>query len=53
VLYWSPDVKTDATTGKTQATFYTSDLPGNYAVVVHGITPTGKVGSKTVYIKVK
>jgi len=53
VLYWSPDVRTDDKTGKTQASFYSSDLPGTYAVVVQGITPTGKAASKVVYITVK
>ena len=53
VLYWSPDVKTDGKTGKTAASFYTSDLPGTYAVVIQGITATGKTGSKTFLVNVK
>jgi hypothetical protein len=53
LLAWKPDLKTDAATGKTQATFYTSDLPGKYAVVIQGLTPDGKPGSKTFFIQVK
>jgi hypothetical protein len=53
VLCWAPELKTDSITGKTQASFYTSDLPGNYAVVINGITPSGKTTSKTLFIKVK
>ncbi len=53
VLLWAPDVKTDERTGKTQASFYTSDVAGTYAIVLQGITPLGKVGTKTVYVMVK
>lgn len=44
VLYWSPDIVTD-TYGKTQLSFYTSEIPGVYAVVVQGITKDGFAGS--------
>lgn len=53
VLYWSPDVRTNEKTGKTQASFYTSDLPGTYAVVIQGIAATGKPGSKIIYVTAK
>jgi len=53
VLYWSPNITTDAKTGKTQAAFYTSDVPGNYAIVVNGITADGKPGGNTYMITVK
>jgi len=52
VLYWSPDVKTGVT-GKTQASFYTSDLPGTYAIIVQGLTANGKMGSGVYTITVK
>lgn len=53
VLYWSPNITTDAKTGKTQATFYTSDVPGTYAIVVNGITEDGKPGNNVYMITVK
>lgn len=52
VLYWSPNVKTSVT-GNTQANFYTSDLPGTYAVIVQGLTANGKMGSGIYTITVK
>jgi hypothetical protein len=53
VLYWQPNLKTDVTTGSAKAMFYTSDLPGTYAVVVQGITAAGKMGSTVRFITVK
>lgn len=44
VLYWSPDVATDSN-GKAQLTFYSSEIPGTYAVVLCGITRDGYAGS--------
>ena len=52
VLYWSPDVNTDSQ-GKATVTFYTSDLPGNYAVTLQGNTVKGLAGSRTITIAVK
>jgi hypothetical protein len=52
VLYWSPDVKTDAT-GKKQISFYSSDLSGKYAIVLQGITADGRSGSKVITFEVK
>ncbi|MGV3540779.1 MAG: hypothetical protein ACO1OQ_13275, partial [Rufibacter sp.] len=51
-LYWSPLVKTDEQ-GKQEVTFYTSDQPGKYVVVVHGLTKDGKAGSSTYWFEVK
>ncbi|MEP6584578.1 MAG: hypothetical protein ABJA90_09940 [Ginsengibacter sp.] len=45
VLYWSPNLKT--TNGKQDFSFYTSDLPGRYLVVVQGISDEGLVGVGT------
>jgi len=53
VLQWLPNIKTEEATGKTQASFYTSDVPGSYAVVLQGLTASGRAGSKTIYITVK
>ncbi len=52
LLYWTPDIKTDAQ-GKGKLSFYTSDLPGKYAVVVQGITDEGESGSRVIYFSVK
>jgi hypothetical protein len=52
VLYWSPDVITDEQ-GKQTIAFYTSDLTGNFTVVVQGITTTGLAGSTIVKMEVK
>ena len=43
VLYWNPDVNTD-NSGKAFVTFFTSELPGTYAVIVQGITTDGYAG---------
>ena len=44
VLFWAPSVKTNAD-GKQQLSFYTSDIKGNFVVVVQGLTPEGISGS--------
>lgn len=44
VLYWSPGLNTNGK-GKGQFSFYTSEIPGTYAVVVCGITKDGFSGS--------
>jgi len=42
VLYWSPDLHA----GKNPAPveFFTSDLPGDYLVVIQGLSPDGRAG---------
>lgn len=42
VLYWSPTVNND--NGKRTISFFTSDIPGRYVIIVQGITPAGKAG---------
>ncbi len=46
VLYWAPRITTGSD-GKSQLSFYSSDLKGKFAVVVQGITAEGLPG-KTV-----
>ncbi|QHT65543.1 hypothetical protein GXP67_02105 [Rhodocytophaga rosea] len=46
VLFWSPEIHTDAS-GKKQLSFYTSDQPGKYIGVIQGISPTGEAASQT------
>ncbi len=52
LLYWSPQIKSGAD-GKKQLSFYTSDLPGKYAVVVQGLSEKGVPGSQVVFFTVK
>jgi hypothetical protein len=43
LLYWQPMVITDEQGNNTQS-FFSSDSPGKYVMVVQGISPDGKVG---------
>jgi len=52
LLYWCPTLDTDVD-GKQHCDFYTPDLPGNYAVVVQGITRDGTPGTATVTLHVQ
>ena len=52
LLYWSPEVK-PTTQGKPGAVFYSSDVPGKYAVVIQGLSAEGKTGSKVIEFEVK
>ncbi|MEO5593871.1 MAG: hypothetical protein ABIR15_23495 [Chitinophagaceae bacterium] len=52
LLHWLPVVKTNKE-GKQETVFYTSDMPGQFAVVLQGITADGKTGSKTIFFRVK
>ena len=47
VLYWSPNLKTGKS-GNTSFQFYTSDLKGNYLIVIQGISTNGVPGFKTI-----
>jgi hypothetical protein len=52
LLYWAPEINTGED-GKTKASFYTSDIPGKYAVVTEGISKEGSAGESIVYFEVK
>ena len=52
VLNWSPAIKTDAS-GKYQHSFYSSDIPGKYVIVIQALTADGKAGSNQLYFEVK
>ena len=43
-LYWNPQVYTDKE-GKTEISFYNSEKPGKYFIVIEGITAIGQIGS--------
>lgn len=51
VLYWSPDVLTDAK-GKGAISFYTGDIPGKYLVMLQGISSNGIAGSQQIILTV-
>jgi hypothetical protein len=52
VLYWSPVVPVNGT-GKGGLSFYSSDLPGKYFVVVQGLAADGTAGSGVGSFEVK
>ena len=52
VLDWEPQLRTDGE-GKHSLSFYTSDLPGNFVIVVEGITKEGLCGTVSKFITVK
>ncbi|HET7002684.1 MAG TPA: hypothetical protein VFI33_15275 [Puia sp.] len=52
LLYWSPRILMGNENKKT-LNFYTSDLPGNYAAVIMGLSEAGIPGTQTVCFKVK
>lgn len=43
VLFWDPAILTDSQ-GSQSLSFYTSDWPGRYAIIIQGITADGRVG---------
>ncbi len=52
LLYWSPDIKTNAR-GEKDIDFYSSDLGGRFAVVLQGISKDGKTGTSVIELVVK
>lgn len=52
LLYWTADASTDKN-GKRQLSFYTSDIPGRYTIVLQGITANGQTISKTAFLDIK
>ena len=52
LLFWNPTVITDQD-GHKQLEFYTSDIPGEYKIIVEGITKDGHLGSATSTFTVK
>lgn len=51
-LYWDPKIIT-AANGKQQVNFYTSDLTGNYIVVIEGLSKDGAPGATSTSFTVK
>ena len=52
LLFWAPQVRLNEE-GKNQLEFYTSDLVGNYTIVIEGLTTNGYSGSTTSSFLVK
>jgi len=52
LLYWAPKVRTDAS-GNAALHFYTSDLPGKYAMVAQGISDNGQAGVTVSFFEVQ
>ncbi|MBS1598065.1 MAG: hypothetical protein JST75_07550 [Bacteroidetes bacterium] len=52
LLFWEPQIKTDSS-GKQSISFYSSDLPGKYAVVLQGMNNYGMTGSTSTTFQVK
>ncbi len=52
VLQWDPSVRLTGS-GPFTTSFYTSDIPGKYAVVVEGLSKEGHAGSAVVGFEVK
>jgi len=52
LLFWSPELKSGEQ-GKINVNFYSSDLPGKYAIVVQGLTDHGEPGSGLSLFEVK
>jgi hypothetical protein len=52
VLSWMPFIQDDGS-GKKQVSFYTSDVPGRYAIIVQGIDQKGNARKQQTVIEVK
>lgn len=52
VLYWAPRISTGAN-GKSQLSFYTSDIKGKFAIVVQGISKEGMPGNSVAIFEVR
>ncbi len=52
LLYWSGNLNTSEK-GKTDVSFFTSDVPGKYVIVVQGLSKSGKAGYQELMFDVK
>jgi hypothetical protein len=52
LLYWSGNINTNDK-GKNELSFFTSDVPGKYVIVVQGMSKNGKVGYQETMFEVK
>ena len=51
-LYWNPVVETDPVKGSAHVSFFASDLPGLYRVVVEGVTAEGTPIRSELYLTI-
>ena len=51
LLYWAPDLMTDQS-GERNISFFSSDLPGRYVIMIQGINVQGRMGYTTAYFTV-
>lgn len=51
VLLWKPELTTDKS-GRCHLEFFTSDQPGKYSMVIHGLSTDGRAGSFISYFEV-
>ncbi|PVY36583.1 hypothetical protein [Pontibacter virosus] len=51
LLHWAPEIKLEPGKGE-QVSFYTSDQPGTYLVVVQGLSASGETGYQLLQIRV-
>ena len=52
LIYWNPHLKINES-GKEAVEFYTSDVPGDYIVIVQGLARDGVAGSGVYKFSVK
>ena len=52
VLYWNPDIETSSN-GTHEFSFYTSDIPGTYTIILQGISDDGSAGRSIAKFEVK
>lgn len=50
-IYWNPKLQTDSS-GKARLEFYTSDIPGDFEIVIEGMSTNGKIGTTSLTYKV-
>ncbi len=51
-LYWKPNLVTDEN-GEAEVSFYTSDLDGQYSIIVEGINQSGEIGYNESFVRVE
>ena len=50
-IYWNPEVLTDDN-GEAIISFYTSDKPGNYLIILQGMDYLGRLGFISQYLQI-
>ncbi|MCF6243261.1 MAG: TonB-dependent receptor plug domain-containing protein [Bacteroidales bacterium] len=50
-VYWNPNVQTDSS-GNAKIEFYTSDITGEFEIIIEGMSENGKIGTTSLSYKV-